>query len=71
MERFINLKNKTLKDIMYEVECNVIMQVMHKYKTSTKAAQVLGISQPTVSRKLKKMQSKYHYLRHFEYMKDD
>lgn len=50
-----SFKNKTLKDILHEIECIVIKQAMQKHKTTTKVAEALGISQPSISRKLKKM----------------
>jgi len=46
--------NKTLKEILEDMEKKVILETYKKYGTTTKAADVLGISQASVSLKLKK-----------------
>lgn len=43
-----------LKDAVREVEKKIIKNAFKKYKTTRKMARVLGVSQPTVVRKLKK-----------------
>lgn len=44
----------TLPEILESVERDVILEAYEKYKTTTKVAQMLGISQPSASIKLKK-----------------
>lgn len=46
-------KNSTLKEITNMVEKEMIEKALNQYKSSRKAAKVLGISQPTVLRKAK------------------
>ncbi|QSQ09268.1 Regulatory protein AtoC [Koleobacter methoxysyntrophicus] len=43
-----------LKDAVKEIEKQIIKRAIAKYKTTRKAAQVLGVSQPTIVRKMKK-----------------
>lgn len=43
----------TLKDAVDRLERNIIEKVLKKYKSSRKAAKVLGVTQPTVLRKAK------------------
>ena len=44
----------TLHEILESVEKEVILDAYEKYGTTTKVAEVLGISQPSASIKLKK-----------------
>jgi transcriptional regulator with PAS, ATPase and Fis domain len=48
------LQGRTLPQILEEVERKVILGAKEKYKTTTEMAKELGISQPSVVRKLKK-----------------
>ena len=50
----VDFQEKTLKEILNEVEKKVLKKAKEKYKTTTKIAEVLDLSQPTVVRKLKK-----------------
>ncbi|MEG0292086.1 MAG: sigma 54-interacting transcriptional regulator [Anaerovoracaceae bacterium] len=45
---------KTLKQILAEVEEQVILEAYKKYGTTTRVAEELGVSQPTVSNKIRK-----------------
>jgi PAS domain S-box-containing protein len=47
-------ENQPLKEILEEVERRVILDCYGKYKTTTKVAEALGISQPSASIKIKK-----------------
>ena len=47
-------ENKTLKEILEDMEKKVILETYKKYGTTTKVADILGISQASVSLKLKK-----------------
>lgn len=53
IEKF-DMKDKTLKEILEDVERQVFVQCYKENKTTTKVAQVLGISQPSASMKLSK-----------------
>ncbi|MDW7677112.1 MAG: sigma 54-interacting transcriptional regulator [Bacillota bacterium] len=53
-----NTKNKKLKEIMQDVEKQILLDSYEKHQTTTKVAEVLGISQPSVSQKLKKYLTK-------------
>jgi len=44
----------TLKEILESVEKKVMLQAVQKYKNQSAAAAVLGVSQPTIARRLKK-----------------
>ncbi|MCP3891639.1 MAG: PAS domain S-box protein [Desulfobulbaceae bacterium] len=44
----------SLKQIMESVERQVMVQAVKKYKNQAAAAEVLGVSQPTIARRLKK-----------------
>ncbi len=44
----------TLKEILESVEKKVMLQVVQKYKNQSAAAAVLGVSQPTIARRLQK-----------------
>lgn len=46
--------DKTLKEILEQVEKNIITKCYEEHKTSTQVAKVLGISQPSASLKIKK-----------------
>lgn len=48
---------KTLPDILRETEIQVLKQALKRCKSTTEMAQYLGVSQPTVVRKLQKYQS--------------
>lgn len=54
LQREIEFSQKTLGEIMEEVEKQVLEQAKKKHKTTVKVAKELGISQPSVVRKLKK-----------------
>ena len=47
-------ENKTLKQVVEEVEYSLFKEAKRKYTTTTAIAEQLGISQPTAVRKLKK-----------------
>jgi len=47
-----------LQEAMESVEEQLILQAMNQYKTTTKAAKALGISQSSVSRKYQKILNK-------------
>lgn len=53
----IELDGQTLPHILEFVEKKVLLNTQKRYKTTTEMAQVLGISQPSVVRKLKKYSS--------------
>jgi TyrR family helix-turn-helix protein len=44
----------TLKHILKSVERKVLLQTVKKYKNQSKMAAALGVSQPTIARRLKK-----------------
>jgi len=44
----------TLREILETVEKKVMLQAVKKYKNQVAAAAVLGVSQPTIARRLKK-----------------
>jgi transcriptional regulator with PAS, ATPase and Fis domain len=50
-----------LKEALEVVEERLVNLAMEKYKTTTAAAKALGISQASVSRKLKKMRFLPHF----------
>lgn len=50
----LSLEGETLPHILEQVEMHVIENAKNRYKTTTKMAKILGISQPSVVRKLKK-----------------
>lgn len=54
----IELDGKTLPHILGAVEKKVLLNAQKRYKTTTEMANVLGISQPSVVRKLKKYTTK-------------
>ena len=47
-------KEMTLKQILRSVEQEVLVRTMKKYKNQCEAASALGVSQPTIARRLKK-----------------
>lgn len=47
-------EDMTLKQILESVEKKVMLQTIQKYKNQTAVAAVLGVSQPTIARRLKK-----------------
>ncbi|MBD7907314.1 sigma 54-interacting transcriptional regulator [Sporosarcina gallistercoris] len=49
-----NFEGETLPDILEQVEMQVINRAKKRYRTTTEMAKILGISQPSVVRKLKK-----------------
>jgi PAS domain S-box-containing protein len=49
-----DLENKTYKELMEEYEEELIKHAMKKYKTTYKAAEVLGVNQSTIARKTRK-----------------
>ncbi len=51
-------EGKSLKQILENVERQIILEAYEKYGTTTKAAEALGISQASVSLKLNKYGSK-------------
>jgi TyrR family helix-turn-helix protein len=44
----------TLKQILKSVEQKVLLQTLEKYKNQSDMAAALGVSQPTIARRLKK-----------------
>jgi len=50
----IDIENKSYKELMDDFEAEVIQCAMNKYKTTYKAAEVLGVNQSTIHRKYKK-----------------
>ncbi|KAA0955467.1 PAS domain-containing protein [Sporosarcina sp. ANT_H38] len=52
-----DLDGQTLPSILEHVEMKVLESARHRYKTTTAMARILGISQPSVVRKLKKYTS--------------
>ncbi len=53
MDRY-DIKGKTLKEILEQVEKQVLLRCYDEHKTTTQVAKVLGISQPSASLKLSK-----------------
>ncbi|WP_223635593.1 sigma 54-interacting transcriptional regulator [Planococcus sp. 4-30] len=53
----LELDGKTLPHILESVEKNVLLNAQKRYRTTTEMANILGISQPSVVRKLKKYTS--------------
>ena len=51
------LDGQTLPDILESVEKKILLNAQKRYRTTTEMANVLGISQPSVVRKLKKYTS--------------
>ena len=51
----LTLEGKTLKDILEDVEEKVLRDTLLKYKTTRRAAEVLGIDQSSVVRKARKL----------------
>lgn len=49
-----NFEGETLPHILEQVEMQVINRAKNRYRTTTEMAKILGISQPSVVRKLKK-----------------
>ncbi|MHB9057158.1 MAG: AAA-type ATPase lid domain-containing protein, partial [Paludibacteraceae bacterium] len=49
-----SLQDMSLKTAMEKVERELILKVMHRYKSTYKAAEVLGMSQSYVARRAKK-----------------
>ncbi|MDP3386862.1 MAG: sigma 54-interacting transcriptional regulator [Eubacteriales bacterium] len=49
-----DLEHKTYKELMEEYEEELIKHAMEKYKTTYKAAEVLGVNQSTIARKTRK-----------------
>ncbi len=49
-----------LKDAMDAVEEQLILMAMERYKTTTMAARILGVSQSTISRKYQRIQERLH-----------
>ncbi|MFT5701922.1 MAG: PAS domain S-box-containing protein [Desulforhopalus sp.] len=47
-------ENMTLKEILENVEKKVMLQAVEKYKNQSAVAAALGVSQPTIARRLKK-----------------
>jgi PAS domain S-box-containing protein len=47
-------KGMTLKQILISVERKVLLQTLEKYKNQSEMAEALGVSQPTIARRLKK-----------------
>lgn len=58
----LTIQKRTLKQILADVEKQVILDCYEQHKTTTKVAKELGVSQPTVSIKL----SKYLKTKHIE-----
>jgi TyrR family helix-turn-helix protein len=54
----IDHDGQTLKHILESVEEQVLKKARHKHKTTTQMAQSLGVSQPSIVRKLKKYKIK-------------
>ena len=50
----IHLEGRTLPSILDDVEMKVLRDAQERYRTTTEIAKFLGISQPSVVRKLKK-----------------
>jgi PAS domain S-box-containing protein len=53
-QALLNSENPNLKDLVEELEKKVIIHFLTKEKTISKTADLLGMSQPTLSRKVKK-----------------
>jgi TyrR family helix-turn-helix protein len=47
-------KQMTLKQILKSVERQVLLQTLEKYRNQSEVAAALGVSQPTIARRLKK-----------------
>jgi TyrR family helix-turn-helix protein len=47
-------KKMTLNQILQDVERKVLLETLKKYETQCEAAAALGVSQPTIARRLKK-----------------
>jgi TyrR family helix-turn-helix protein len=47
-------KGMTLKQILKSVEREVLLKALEKYKNQSEMAAALGVSQPTIARRLKK-----------------
>jgi TyrR family helix-turn-helix protein len=47
-------KQMTLKQILKSVERQVLLQALEKYRNQSEVAAALGVSQPTIARRLKK-----------------
>lgn len=59
-EHVISIPNLTnLKEIMEDVEKQIINEAVYKYKTTRNVAKALGVSQPTIVRKMNKYNIKY------------
>ena len=59
-EHLISIPNlSNLKEIMEDVEKQIINEVVNKHKTTRNVAKVLGVSQPTIVRKMNKYSIKY------------
>jgi transcriptional regulator with PAS, ATPase and Fis domain len=53
-----DLENKSYKELMEQYEEELIKQAIKKYKTTYKAAEILGVNQSTIARKTKKYEIK-------------
>lgn len=51
--------NRPLKEIMNEVEGEILINCVKKFKTTRKTAEVLGINQSTLVRKMQRLRIKY------------
>lgn len=61
-EHIIRIPNTSnLKEIIEDVEKQIICEAVNKYKTTRKVAKILGVSQPTIVRKINK-----YNIRHIE-----
>ncbi|CAB1262095.1 Sigma-54 dependent transcriptional regulator [Clostridiaceae bacterium BL-3] len=58
-EKDSNTKNVSLKEQLNNYEGKLILKALEKYKTTVKVGQVLGISQATAARKIKKYTHSY------------
>lgn len=47
-------ENKTLREVLEDVERKMVQEAYHKYQNSVKVAQALGVSQPTAYRLIRK-----------------
>lgn len=50
----LDIEGKTLQSILENVEARVLLEAQKRYKTTTEMAKALGISQPSIVRKMKK-----------------
>jgi transcriptional regulator with PAS, ATPase and Fis domain len=57
-------ENKTLKDILEDVEGRVILGCYDRYRTTVKVAEALGISQPSASIKINKYMNRKRDIAH-------